>query len=166
MSKRQREAIPLLVMLAVALLAFIVTGLAHGQQPNELLVTEGKRIGVQSLRTGKQHPVLQAMAQRHADYQARVGVQGHQGWNSRVKELYRDVPDCGTFSEVANESWPGQNANFAAREMYKSWRQSPGHWSAVNGAHSYWGYAMSYSQRKRTWYAAGVFGDLRGGRIQ
>lgn len=153
-------------LILVSLIAISRPARAEDGAANTLLIERGRQLNVQSLRAGRQHPALQAMAQRHADYQARVGVQGHQGWNSRVQELYRDVPECGAFSEVANESWPGQNANFAAREMYKSWRQSPGHWSAVNGAHAHWGYAMAYSERKRTWYAAGVFGDARGGRLR
>ena len=149
------------VLAALLLILAAVRAFGADAQANALLISEGQRIGVQSLRTGKQHSVLQAMAQRHADYQARCGVQGHQGWNSRVQELYRDVADCGTFSEVANESWPGQDNRAAAAEMYHSWRQSPGHWSAVNGRCAYWGYAMSFCPGNRTWYAAGVFGESR-----
>ena len=133
----------------------------HLYVEHTLLVAAGRKIDVLSLRTGKNHPVLQAMATNHAIYQARYGIQGHQDWDHRVKELYRDMPDCGTFSEVANESWPDQDAPAAADEMYISWRKSPGHWSAVNGVCSFWGYAMSYNAGKKIWYVAGCFAQLR-----
>lgn len=126
--------------------------------PNNLLIAEGRRIGAQSLRTGKNHPALQAMAQRHANYQASVGVQGHQAWENRENELHRTAPEARLCIEVAAESDAGQSANAAAAEMYNSWRQSPGHWQAVNSPCTYWGYAMAYSPVTRKWYAAGVLG--------
>jgi hypothetical protein len=47
--------------------------------------------------------------------------------------------------------------NDAAREMYRSWRLSSGHWSAVNGRCDYYGYAMRRGANG-TWYACGIFG--------
>lgn len=70
------------------------------------------------------------------------------------------MPNCHEFREVANESWPGQDVNAAAKEMYRSWRLSPGHWAAVNGRCSYYGYAMVLG-RNGIWYACGIFADLR-----
>lgn len=118
-------------------------------------------VGVLSLVTGDQNDILQEMAQRHADYQARVGRQGHQNWDSRKRELMRELPQFSSIEEVANESWPGQDEREAAEEMFKSWRKSSGHWGYVNGRCDAWGYAMAYSQQKRTWYACGLFGDRR-----
>jgi len=132
--------------------------LVKPKTPNALLIDEGKRLAVNSLRTGQQHPILQAMAERHAAYQARVGVQGHQLWDDRQAELERTAPECRLTVEVAAESNAGQGTNAAAAEMYQSWRQSPGHWAAVNGACNQWGYAMAYSPTTRKWYAAGVLG--------
>ena len=120
------------------------------------LIEAGRRWGVLSLRTGQQHPELQAAAEAHAAYQARVGVQGHQGFDRRYQQL-RHVGR--NVREVANESWPGQSEADAAEEMYDSWRQSSGHWSAVNGRCRFWGYAMAYRPRNRTWYACGLFAD-------
>lgn len=147
-----------LVLLLTVMLCQMVFGQQANTTPNSLLISEGRRWGVQSLATGQQHPVLQQMAQRHADYQASAGVQGHQFWDQRMQELERAVPSCRHFVEVAAESWGGEGALGAAAEMFNSWRQSPGHWAAVNGPSSLWGYAMSYCRRNQTWYAAGVFG--------
>lgn len=116
--------------------------------------------GVRSLQASKRHGVLQAMAVRHAKYQAKIEVQGHHGWDARVKTLYRDIPECGTFSEIVNESWPDQSAKEAAKEMYNSWEKSPGHWGACDSKHAFWGYAMALG-KNGIWYSAGIFGDLR-----
>jgi len=127
---------------------------------NQVLIQTGRALRVQSIVTGQPHPLLQKAAEEHAAYQARVGVQGHQGWNQRVQYLMRALPDCHEFREVANESWPGQDVTAAASEMYHSWRQSPGHWSAVNGRCGYYGYAMVLG-RNNVWYACGIFTDRR-----
>jgi len=126
------------------------------------LVDAGRKIGVLSLMTGKPHSVLQAMAERHAAYQAKVGKQGHQLWaTERSKQLYRDLPICSSFAECVAESWEGQDQEAAAQDAYKCWRQSKGHWSAINGPCSFWGYAMAYNQGQKIWYACAVFGYLR-----
>jgi hypothetical protein len=102
------------------------------------LIDEGRHWRVQSIATGHLHPTLQQAAENHAVYQARIHRQGHQGWEQRVAELRQKMPDCHEFAEVANESWPGQSMNAAAYEMYRSWKLSPGHWSAVNGRCRYY----------------------------
>jgi len=133
----------------------------HLQLEHEFLVAAGRRISVKSLLTGKPHPVLQAMAAKHALYQAKQGIQGHQLWDARVKTLFRDMPHCTDFAEVANESWPNDSPEKAADEMYHSWKQSPGHWAAVDGKCAFYGYAMCYNAGKRVWYACGVFAQTR-----
>lgn len=125
------------------------------------LIEAGRKWGVRSIATGQQDPILQAAAEAHAAYQARVGVQGHQQWDRRRGQLMRMCPQYRGIEECANESWPGQNEPAAANEMFNSWRKSAGHWGYVNGACDGWGYAMAYSPRKRTWYAAALFGRRR-----
>jgi hypothetical protein len=124
---------------------------------DQKLIDVGRQQRVQSILTGQLHPDVQKMAERHAAYQARVQVQGHQDWERRVAELQRLVPEVREWKEVANESWPGQSMNAAAYEMYRSWRLSSGHWSAVNGRCNYYGYAMRLGGNG-TWYACGIFG--------
>ena len=75
-----------------------------------------------------------------------------------MAELRRQMPDCHTFKEVANESWPGQDMDAAAYEMYRSWRLSAGHWSAVNGRCRYYGYAMRRGSNG-IWYACAIFAE-------
>jgi hypothetical protein len=131
--------------------------------PDLTLIRVGRDLGVKSIATGKQNDVCQNMATRQATYQARNHIQGHQLWESRVKELYRDLPDCDSFAEVCNESWPGQDLEAAAHEMYRSWRLSPGHWKAVDGKCDYYGYSMVKGSNG-TWYVTGVFGYKRGAK--
>jgi hypothetical protein len=124
--------------------------------PNEILIQTGRRIGVLSISSGRPNEHLQRYAQQHADYMARVCVQGHQGWNLRYASLRAALPGSRDFAEVANESWPNQSAEAAAAEMYRSWRYSSGHWAAVNGECEFYGYAMALGQNG-TWYACGIF---------
>ena len=128
--------------------------------PNTILIKEGQRLGVLSIKTGTQNQVLQEAAEEHAAYQARVQVQGHQNWNQRVQLLRQKMPNCSEFSECAAESWPGQDVNAAAKEMFHSWRQSPGHWSCINGRCNYWWYAMVRG-RNGTYYACAIFAKVR-----
>ena len=134
-----------------------VTPVTIPTSPNLTLIRVGRDLGVKSIATGKQQDDCQRMAERQAAYQARVKVQGHQLWESRVQELYQAMPDCDSFSEVCAESWPGQDTEQAAREMYNSWRQSSGHWKAVDGKCSYYGYSM-VKGTNNIYYATGVFG--------
>jgi hypothetical protein len=114
---------------------------------------------VKSILTGTVHPVLQAEAEAHAAYQAKIHRQGHFWWGEiRYPRIRQQIPECSTFAEVANESWPGQDQTDAANEMYKSWKHSPGHWSAVNGSCRYYGYAMVLSDNG-IWYACGIFAE-------
>jgi hypothetical protein len=125
-------------------------------QPDSLLVAAGLKLGVACLQSANLLP-LQMMAQQHAEYQAIKATQGHQLWDERVKDLYVALPKYGEFTEVCAESWPDQTIEDAAAEMYNSWRQSPGHWSAVTGANAGWGAAMAFCARRRVWYACAVF---------
>lgn len=127
----------------------------------ELLVNAGRRRGVLSLTTGKQNMILQKAAQAQARYQAKHQTQGHQNWStSRFEQLRKQLPECKPPCEVCAESWPWNNMHEAADEMYRSWKQSPGHWAAVNGRCDYWGYAMVLGSNG-IWYATGIFASLR-----
>jgi uncharacterized protein YkwD len=128
--------------------------------PNQVLLKTGRDLQVRSILTGKPHPVLQRAAEEHAAYQARVQVQGHQDWSKRVQVLMKALPGCTEFRECCNESWPDQNVNDAAKEMFRSWKLSPGHWSAINGKCSYYGYAMARG-KNGVWYTTAIFADLR-----
>ena len=136
----------------------LVVAMLAALTPNDELVQTGRALQVQSIVTGQPHPILQREAEAHAAYQATIHRQGHQGWNQRYVRLRQQVPECHTFSEVANESWPGQDQTAAAKEMYRSWRLSPGHWSAVNGRCRYYGYAMCLGSNG-IWYACGILAE-------
>jgi hypothetical protein len=126
--------------------------------PDQQLLTEGQRWKVQSITTGQLNTELQKAAIAHAEYQAEKHKQGHQDWEKRVQVLRKLLPQCHTFAEVANESWPGQDQQAAAYEMYRSWKLSPGHWSAVNGKCRYYGYALRRGDNG-VWYACGIFAE-------
>jgi hypothetical protein len=137
---------------------YLIAVLVLAMTPNEQLLETGHDLQVRSIMTGQSHPVLQAEAEAHAAYQAKIHRQGHFWWDWRYARIRPQIPECHTFSEVVNESWPGQGQEAAAREMYRSWRLSAGHWSAVNGPCRYYGYAMCLGDNG-IWYACGVFAE-------
>jgi hypothetical protein len=127
--------------------------------PADSLVEKGRELRVRSIMTGQPHPVLQAEAEAQAAYQAKIHRQGHFWWDKiRYPRIRPQIPECSTFSEVVNESWPGQDQEAAADEMYRSWKKSAGHWSAVDGPCRYYGYAMVLSDNG-VWYACGIFAN-------
>ncbi len=127
--------------------------------PADTLVETGRQLQVRSIATGQPHPVLQAEAEAQASYQAKIHRQGHFWWDQiRYPRIRPQIPECDTFSEVVNESWPGQNQEAAAKEMYRSWKLSDGHWGAVNGPCRYYGYAMCLSDNG-IWYACAIFAE-------
>lgn len=95
-------------------------------------------------------------AQSQAAYQAQIRLQGHHYWESRFHRINGELPDGLLSQEVCAESWPGQGLIAAALECVHSWRQSPGHWSAVRGQHRFFGYDMKRGDNG-IWYATGIF---------
>ena len=79
---------------------------------------------------GTLHPALAAAATKQSTYQARVGVQGHQNWETRFHQVVSSS-HAGTASEVVAESWPNQDMIDSCIDCVKSWRHSSGHWGAV-----------------------------------
>ncbi len=124
--------------------------------PADSLVETGQLLKVRSIMTGQQHLVLQTEAEAQAAHQAKIHRQGHFWWELRYARMRPQIPECHEFAEVVNESWPGQDEQAAAGEMYRSWKTSPGHWSAVDGPCVYWGYAMVLSDNG-VWYSCAIF---------
>ena len=106
---------------------------------------------------GKLHPALAAAAAKQSAYQASIGVQGHQNWETRFHHVVART-HSGTASEVVAESWENQDLIDSCIDCVQSWRHSPGHWSAVRRHHRLYGYDI----RKGTngiWYGTGIFAN-------
>jgi hypothetical protein len=101
------------------------------------------------------NPVLSAETESHARYQAQLGVQGHHDWDYRFQRINARLAGL-TAQEVCAESWPGQDLVDAAFECVDSWRQSPGHWTAVRSGNTFFGYDMKRG-RNGIWYGTGIF---------
>lgn len=110
--------------------------------------------------TGTLSPILSSEAESHSLHQASIRLQGHHNWESRFHSINGQLPRMMMAQEVVAESWPRQRLVDAAIECVHSWRQSPGHWSAVRRAHSLFGYDMKLGENG-VWYATGIFGDER-----
>ena len=101
---------------------------------------------------GTEDARLVKSASEHAAQMAAYGVQGHQNWDRRKAKIQRLMPTL-RVEEVCAESWPGQGQLDAAKEMYNSWKQSPGHWAALQVEGRY-GFAMALGTNG-IWYGCG-----------
>lgn len=106
---------------------------------------------------GECHPALVEAASRHSDFQARIGVQGHQNWESRYHQVSA-AAGAGEAKEVVAESWPNQNLIDSCIDCVASWRHSPGHWGAVRRRHRLFGYDIRRG-RNGIWYGTGIFAN-------
>jgi hypothetical protein len=109
---------------------------------------------------GQFHTELAKEANSHAHYQASIQVQGHHSWDSRFQRINAKLPGNVLAQEVVAESWPNESLVEACVECVDSWRQSPGHWSAVRSRHPLFGYDIKRG-RNGIWYATGIFGLRR-----
>jgi hypothetical protein len=109
---------------------------------------------------GKLMSFLAQEAENHSSHQARIRVQGHHNWESRFHRITGRLPGGLRAQEVCAESWPHQGLLEAAIDCVHSWRQSPGHWSAVSSDQEAYGYDMKRGSNG-IWYATGIFGNLR-----
>jgi hypothetical protein len=104
---------------------------------------------------GTMSRTLASEAQSHSSHQASIGVQGHHNWDSRFHRINGKLGGL-TSQEVVAESWPNENLVEACVDCVHSWRQSPGHWSAVRGRHRMFGYDIKRGSNG-IWYATGLF---------
>lgn len=111
---------------------------------------------------GDLNPVLATEAQSHSRHQATILNQGHHRWNTRFSRISARLNGSGA-QEVVAESWPGETLVEACEECVNSWRQSPGHWSAVRGRHLSFGYDIKLGSNG-IWYATGLFANVRSRR--
>ncbi|MCR4414670.1 MAG: thioredoxin family protein [Thermoguttaceae bacterium] len=106
---------------------------------------------------GQVDPNLLAEAESHSEHQARIGVQGHHGWESRFHRINARLPAGCLAYEVCAESWPGQGLLQAAIECVRCWRMSSGHWRSVASPSQAYGYDMKRGANG-IWYATGIVG--------
>jgi hypothetical protein len=107
--------------------------------------------------SGELEPTLARAAADHSEYQARIGVQGHQEFSARYARI-RSETGAGAASEVVAESWPNEKLIDACLDCVLSWRQSPGHWGAVRRRHRLFGYDIRRG-RNGIWYGTGIFAN-------
>lgn len=105
---------------------------------------------------GRQDPTLASGATQQASYQANVGQQGHQNFETRFHQL--SAAAGSGVSEVCAESWPNQNMIDSCLDCVASWRHSSGHWRGVSGRHRSFGYDIRRG-RNGIWYGTGIFAD-------
>ena len=103
---------------------------------------------------GVHHPALASGAMQQASYQASVGQQGHQHFESRFHSL--SAAAGSSVSEVCAESWPGQGMIDSCIDCVDSWRHSSGHWRGVSRRHRAFGYDIRRG-RNGIWYGTGIF---------
>ncbi len=106
------------------------------------------------------HEALDRLAQQHADYMARVEVQGHQRWNMRSQAALHTT-GCESVAEICTESWERQRDDPPEKlwaEFVRCWRQSPEHWWTASRRHKYIGAAMAQG-KNGVWYGCVIAGN-------
>ncbi len=98
---------------------------------------------------------LLTACESHSRYQASINLQGHHNWDARFQRISAKMGG-NAASEVCAESWPGERLVDACFSCVHSWRQSPGHWSAVSSPQPAYGYDIKLGSGG-TWYATGIF---------
>ena len=107
------------------------------------------------------HPAFMQHAQAHTKRQASMNNQHHADLIATSNWLRTQGANFSGASEVVAESWGrfvgGENVMEGSFACIDAWRHSSGHWGAVAGRHSYFGYDICQA-RDGTWYACGIFG--------
>lgn len=108
------------------------------------------------------HPAFLEHARQHSLRQAGAQRQHHADLGGVMSTLRGRVErGFGGAQEVVAESWGrfvgGENVLEASFSCIDAWRGSPGHWGAVAGRHTYFGYDIARGSNG-TWYATGIFG--------
>lgn len=119
------------------------------------------------VEAGKDYPICQSewdgflhvLAYEHARYMASKELQGHQLFERRYNLVKEELSLKAT--EICAESWKWQE--FATypelgQEMFKCWKQSPGHWAVVDKVHKKYGAGMVMGDNG-IWYACILVGD-------
>ena len=106
--------------------------------------------------SGVSSPVLRKAASTHSQRQALLGRQGHQQWQSRFQQIWKQIGGKPPI-EVCAESWPDEPLITACLGCVHAWRQSAGHWQAVSSGHRIYAYSI-HRGNNRIWYATGIFG--------
>lgn len=138
----------------------LFVALVSQSSDSKLIIEAGKEMGVQSIKSGRYDQTLQDEAEQYAKQMAEICRQdGHGGWDRRMNRLIKKLPQY-SYQEITAESWSWQDNKASAPEMFKCWRQSPGHWSVANGNCAVYGYAMARG-RNNIYYGVGIVGKRR-----
>lgn len=123
------------------------------------LESAGKAFPGAMVCESERHELLQTLADEHATYMARTCRQGHQRFDSRFQRIRRELNM--SAAEICAESWRRQAdlpLEQVGHEMFKCWRQSPGHWRTASRKHRFWGGSMAKG-RNGIWYSCIIVAD-------
>ncbi len=108
--------------------------------PLEALEYAGRRYSGVRVFNGDRHPLLQELAQGHAEYMATRNRGGHQWFLSRFDRVAGELSMVAT--EICAQSWTWQAESplvELGEEMFRCWEQSPGHWRVASSPHVFYG---------------------------
>jgi len=120
----------------------------------EALLTAGKDFPGADCALSQIDPYLQSLATDHARYMARACQGGHQHFSRRFRMVLEHFGQQVTCSEIAAQSWKHEDDEPLAvlgASMWKSWRQSSGHWRVASKRHEAIGAEMARG-RNGIWY--------------
>jgi len=98
-------------------------------------------------------PLLMELCTKHAEFMAKRCYQDHANFQARWNQIHDELGLSAT--EIVAESWERQAndpLDEVAKEMYNSWRQSPGHWRVASQQSKIYGADMKQG-KNGVWYA-------------
>jgi len=149
----------------IPLLLLVILALKEESEPHKI-----RRAFIEAAQDADAHVcesnpnlILKIEAQKQAELQAKLDVQGHQRWSKRYKYLQHKLGNEFTFSEICAETWKRQadcTPLEIATEFFHCWKQSPGHWKTAKAAHHYYGCGMAQG-KSGVWYGCIIVADKK-----
>jgi uncharacterized protein YkwD len=127
--------------------------------PPEALFEVGLAYPGANICKSSQHMLLMSLMTEHAQDMADYEKLGHQNFQSRWDECHQKLGiSC---AEIAAMSWADrsdEDLDKIAKQMWDSWRSSPGHWKIARQEYKFVGGDMAKSS-KGIWYACVIAGS-------
>jgi len=127
--------------------------------PSEALISEGRKIPEVRFYEGQVHPLLMQLTSEQAQFMADHQRQGHQNFQRRY-DVIKEILGLRS-TEICAESWERQKNDpieEIAKDAYRSWSFSEGHWAVCIAPHKYYGCDICQG-KNGIWYSCVLVGD-------
>lgn len=134
-------------IMGLSLLAFTALAADDAKIPDEILFYVNQYRAQHHLPPLKMVPLISQQALHHSQDMARHKMSfGHLGFNSRIKTIYSQVPDCQGGAE--NVAYNYRNA----KHVVSQWLTSPGHRHNIEGHYNLTGIGVARDAKGKLYF--------------